>query len=206
MDAKPGVRKIEVKKDQESKKAEEIKKIDAVVKGPVKTKKKSKFEKSFLADDIQNVKHYVIEDVLVPALKKAVSDIVRNGIDMVLYGEVKNDKKSRSSRISYTSYYERERDRDRDDRDRRARRSSVYYDYDDIILDTKAEAMEVLDRMQEIIDRWKTASVADLYDLVGLSSNYTDNKYGWTSMKHADIIRTRDGEYLLKMPRAIALD
>ena len=48
-------------------------------------------------------------------------------------------------------------------------------------------------------------SVADLYDLVGISGNYTDNKYGWTNLRNSDVQRVRDG-YLLKLPKALPFD
>ena len=59
-------------------------------------------------------------------------------------------------------------------------------------------------KLNEIIDTYKIASVADLYDLVGLTGNYTDNRYGWTNIASADVIRTRDG-YQLKLPRALPI-
>ena len=44
-------------------------------------------------------------------------------------------------------------------------------------------------------------SVADMYDLCGMTCNYTDNKYGWKSLARADISRVRDG-YMIKLPKA----
>lgn len=185
----------------------EKKKIQPVAKG--KTKKKSevkKFADIFVAEDVTSVKNYIINDVLIPAAKKAISDIVTNGIDMLLYGEAKGRSRDRdrsSSRVSYTKYYERGRESERD-YDRHTTRRSVY-DYDDIILDTRGEAEEVLNRMDDLIDAYGMVSVADLYDLVGISGNYTDNKYGWTNLRNATVQRVRDG-YLLKLPKALPFD
>lgn len=187
------------------------KKVEKVTNGTVKTKKKSEIHKwtdIFLAEDVTNVKNYIIDEVLLPAAKKAVSDIVTNGIDMLLYGETRNRTKEKGSRISYSKYYD-ERDRyDRRDRDRdrgRSRRVRSGYDYDDIILETRGEAEDVLDRMDDLLDTYGIVSVADLYDLVGIQGNYTDNKYGWTNLRNADVQRIRDG-YLLKLPKALPLD
>ena len=47
--------------------------------------------------------------------------------------------------------------------------------------------------------------IADLYDLVGMDSNYTDNRYGWTNLRSAQVVRVRDG-YLLKLPKALPLN
>ena len=48
----------------------------------------------------------------------------------------------------------------------------------------------------------KVDSVADLYGLVGIDSEYTDNKYGWTNLSSASIKATRDG-YILDLPRPV---
>ena len=53
--------------------------------------------------------------------------------------------------------------------------------------------------------RFGEVTVADLYDLVGISSDYTDRKYGWTDLATAKPIRVRGG-YLLDLPRAKLLD
>lgn len=181
----------------------EKKKIDKVTRGPVKTKKKNEIQKLadvFISEDIENVRSYILMDVLVPAMKKAVSDIVTNGIDMILYGEAGRNKRGTSaSKVSYRSYYDRERDR-------RGTRNRTVYDYDDIILDSKGEAEEVLSRMDEMIDRYGVASVGDLYDLVGIDGSYTDNKYGWTDIRSARSVRVRDGGYLLKLPKPLPID
>lgn len=196
--------KVREEQKRENNEVVERKKIEPVAKA--KTKKKSeikKFTDVFIAEDVTSVKNYIVNDVLIPAAKKAISDIVTNGIDMILYGEARGKDRRRdgSSRVSYTKYYERDRDRDYD---RRRDRRSVY-DYDDIILDTRREAEDVLNRMDDLIDAYGMVSVADLYDLVGVSGNYTDNKYGWTNLRNAEVRRTRDG-YLIKLPKALPFD
>ena len=183
---------------------EEKKKVEKVVTGVAKVKKKSEVSKLkdiFISEDASNVKSYIIMDVLVPAIKKAIADIVTNGIDMILYGESKGRKSSSAS--GYVSYrdYSRSDDRDRF-RDSRSRSS---YAHDDIILDSRGEAEEVLTRMDELIDTYGNVSVADLYDLVGKSSEYTDNKYGWTNIRNAEPIRVRNG-YMLKLPKALPIN
>lgn len=66
-----------------AKKAEEkrAKKVDKVVTGKVRTKKKSemsKFKDVFISEDVSNVKSYIFLDVLIPTIKKALSDIIVN--------------------------------------------------------------------------------------------------------------------------------
>ena len=179
------------------------KKIQKVVHGKVKTKSKSGMSKItdvFISEDAANVKSYIVMDVLVPAVKKTISDIVRDGIDMILYGESRGRRNSTSS--SYVSYRDYSRS---DDRDRfRDSRTRSGYNHDDIILESRGEAEEVLTRMDELIDTYGVVSVADLYDLIGKSCEYTDNKYGWTNIRNAEPIRVRDG-YMLKLPKALPI-
>ena len=180
----------------------EKKEISKVVTGKVVKKKNvgRKLTDMFISEEVNNIKSYVIMDVLVPAVKKAISDIVTNGIDMMLYGETGRTKKTSSGSISYRDYYDSNRNRDN-----RYTASRTRYSYDDIVLDSRTEAEEVLVRMQEIIDTYQVVSVADLYDLVGIRGSFTDNKYGWTNIRNASVEHVRDG-YMLKLPKALAID
>lgn len=181
------------------------KKVGKVVSGKVKSKKKSeiqKFADAFIQEDTQRIKSYILMDVLIPAIKKAVSDIVVNGVDMMLYGETGHTKKGQNApKVSYRNYYDKQGER----RDYTARPTRAGYDFDDIILENRGEAEEVLSRMDELIDMYRLASVADFYDLVGVTGNYTDNKYGWTDIRSASIVRVRDG-YMIKLPKALPLN
>lgn len=201
MDYKPNSHRS--KEEQKAQPRE--KRAEQVVTGIVRPKKKNdiqKFADLFIAEDVSNVKSYIFMDVLVPAIKKAVSDIVRDGIDMILYGESgRSSKRSDVSKISYSKYY----DRKDDDRFVSSSRASSRYSYDEIIFRTRGEAEEVLTRMDEILEAYGMVRVADMYDLVGhTSDNYTDNNYGWTNIRNAEIARVHDG-YIIKMPRIIPL-
>ena len=120
--------------------------------------------------------------------------------NMIFYGKPGGGRRSTNS--SYVSYRDYSR---RDDRPIGESRTRTGYSHDDIILETRGEAEEVLDRMNELIDTYGIVSVADMYDLVGISCNYTDNKYGWTNIRNAEPIRVRDG-YMLKLPKAIPIN
>lgn len=182
------------------------KKIEKVVSGTAKTKKKSEIRKLtdvFVSEDISNVKSYALMEVLVPAVKKAIFDIVTNGIDMILYGETGHSKKRGSaSRIEYNRCYDRPSDR----RSSGTYRGRSGLDYDDIIFDNRGDAEAVLSAMDEIIAQYSVVSVGDLYDLADIStSNYAVNNYGWTDIRGASVVRVRDG-YTLKLPRALPIN
>lgn len=178
-------------------------KVEKVVSGSVKTKKKSevrKFTDVIITEDVSNVKSYIFGEVIVPALKKAISDVVTNGIDMLLYGESRRDRKRSGDFVSYRSYSDRGRD------DRRDSRSRSGFNYDDLIFSSRADAEAVREQMDDMIDRYGVVTVADLYDMADRTAPYTGNRYGWTSIRTADIARDRDGGYVIKLPRAMPID
>ena len=184
---------------------EREKKVEKITTGKVITRKKSalsKFADEFISEDAKNVKSYVFGEVLIPAIKKAVLDIVTDGINIILYGGAgKGGKRSTADRVSYRNYYDGGSRSYRDDRDS----VNTRYSYDDIVLTSRGEAEDVLSRMDELMETYGLVRVADLYDLVGITGNYTDNKYGWTNIRNAQIVRVRDG-YMIKMPRAVPID
>ena len=173
-----------------------------VITGKTRVKKKNglmKFADSMISEDAANVKSYILMDVLMPAIKKAVVDIVTDGINMILYGETSiSSKKSSGSKISYRKFYE-------DDRRESGRDHKKRYDYDEIVFDSRRDAEEVLSSMEDLIDRYKVASVSDFYEFADRDSVYTDRYYGWTNLRSADIIRVRDG-YVIKLPKPLPID
>ena len=188
-----------------SHKSKEKERIEKVVTGKAITKKKNnaqKFADVFISEDINNVKSYILMDVLIPSLKKAIQDIVTNGIDMLLYGESgRNRTRSSGSKVSYSSYYN-----DRDRRDSLPRRSRSDFDYDSIIFNSRGDAEAVLNAMDDMISQYKVVTVGDLYDLADITTdNYMINKYGWSDIRAAKVMRVSEG-YILKLPKPMPLD
>lgn len=180
----------------------ERRKVEKVVSGPVKPRKKNELQKVadvFISEDITNIKRYILMDVLIPSVKKAVSEIVTNGINMLLYGESgRVEKKSNASKISYRSYY------NSPDPGPSPRTGSVY-DYDEYVITNRGEAEDVLSSLEDIVERYGTASVADFYELLGVSCNFTDYRYGWSDLRNARVVNVRDG-YVIKFPKAMPIE
>ena len=72
-------------------------------------------------------------------------------------------------------------------------------------METRVEAEEVLDRLFDWIERYEQVAVAELYEMVGISGNFTDQKWGWTDLRGATVSRVGRG-YLLNLPRPEPLD
>ncbi len=185
----------------------EDKHIEPVVQAKVKKKSfGKKLAGSIVSEESSKsgVMDYILYDVLIPAAKSTISDMVTGGIEMLLFGEKRssNSRVSRNRGTSYVNYNGYSRGDARRDRPRRDSRTRVWSD--DIFFDTRGQGEQVIDRMIDMADQFDYVSVADLYSLVGVDSQYTDNNYGWTlnMVTKATIQRTRDG-YVLDIPQAI---
>ena len=185
------------------------KKVDKVVSGNVKTKKKSslsKFADTFIEEDKDTVVGYLLSEVLIPSFKKMVSDTIKTGIDKMLYGDAEVSRSnSPASKISYSKYYNDKSSYSRSNSTAPVANRRDTYEYNNIVLETRGDAEAVLMGMDDIIAKYEIVSVADLYDLVGIAGSYTDYKYGWTDIRSARIERVRDG-YVIRMPKALPLD
>jgi hypothetical protein len=208
----------ETKRRPKTEYAQEVKKEKqvAVVKGKAIKQKKSlgkKFSEAFLGEDSKSVGDYIFHDVIIPAIKSTLSDAVSGGIEMLLFGERRSGSRnySRNGSKTYTSYssYYGGRDRDRDRRDDRggnfSRGSRARHDFDDILFESRGEAEDVLSHLVDLTIDYGVASVADFYDLSGIESQFTDNKYGWTNLRDACTDRVRNG-YIIRLPQAKPLD
>ena len=183
-------------------------KLERVVKGKVVKKKRSildRFAQTFFGDDAKGVGRYVVFDVLIPAAKNTISEMVSSGIEMLLFGETRGSRTKRSgnkSYVSYQSYYGRGSDRD----DSRSTRARARYKFDDVIIETRGEAEEVLSSLVDVIDDYDVVTVGEFYDLVGMPSNFVDNKYGWDNLSRAVIEGDVRNGYILVMPTPKVLD
>ena len=145
-------------------------------------------------------------DVLVPAAKDMVADAISQGIERMLFGDVRSTSRrphkqySNNGYVSYNSYKSSQQKQSSP-----SRRARASHDFDEIILETRGEAEQVLSHLVDLTIDYGEASVADLYELVGITSNFTDNKYGWYELKDAFISRVRNG-YLINLPKTQILE
>lgn len=179
------------------------KKVQKVITGEVKTKKKSSAALALqhlgvVPDDIEDVKDYIIKEQIVPAAKNLFFDMLQT---IIFGGDYKGRSGRRSSRTSYESYYDDRRDRGNSKRGRS-------FNYDELIFDSRGDAEEVLDQMSDMIHRYPTVSVADLYDAAGVTCPHTYNYYGWDEeddINRSRVVRTSNG-YVIKLPRPRPID
>lgn len=178
------------------------KKIEKVVVNGARTRKNDvrKLTDVFVSEDAKNVKQYIFMDVLVPTIKKAIVDIVSDGVNMIFFGGTSRGKSSSMDKISYKKYY------DKKDGYRPSENSRARFDYDDVVFDTRGEAEAALTQMDELIARYGAVTVGDLYDMAAISAPYTANRYGWMDVRNAQVVRLIGGGYVIKLPKAMPID
>lgn len=196
-------------------KKEEKKKPEKIIKGSAVQQKKS-FGKRlldiFIEDDTRSVGDYIAHDVLIPAAKALICDIVGWGgfAEMILFGGSKGGSRYTKGRGSgggtYTNYNNISfRSGNQKPEREISREGRAKQDIGEIVLETRGEAEDVLSHMVDQIADYGEVTIGYLYDLVGIESNYTDDKYGWRDLRSSDVNRVRRG-YALNLPRPQLLE
>jgi hypothetical protein len=166
------------------------------------------FRSTFLAGDARTAMQYVVFGVLIPAAKDALAEAGSQGIERLIFGESRAKKRAAhpTAATGYVNYNRRTPIGTTAEPPRQlSRRARSQHDFDEVVLVSRAEAEEVIDRLFDIVSRYESATVADLYNLVGINPSHTDHKWGWTDVRGAGISRVRNG-YLLDLPEPLPMD
>ena len=181
------------------------KKLEKVVKGEVKKKSGTGkiLSNEFVKEEPSYVRDYILGEVVLPAVKNLIADIINNGVSMFLFGETRAPR--RGDNRDRGGYSQRDRGYQRDEydepRERRYRNRMRYDDFSDYKLETRRDAIEVLDELRGYIDEYGQVEVARFFELIGEDSQGVDNDYGWTSLDHAYIDSVRGG-FIIEFPKA----
>lgn len=193
----PGVRELEVKypgNPSEVTVKEQSKKI--IKSEPVTPKNDigNRFKKFFFDTTKEQLKSYAGNEAkkMGRTLKKGLI----GAISMALLGEDYSDKFEQKEKeyTSYTAYYRNK------NRAIPVETASVRDDMRDIILDNEDDAEHLLSEIADRIRKFDMVSIADVYDMIGWPTVFTQNKYGWTSVREMSIERVPKG-YLIVLPR-----
>ena len=191
----------------------DAKNISPVVTSGAARRKRSlrkQFKETFVAGDFRSAVSYVVLDVLLPAAKDMVVEAGTQGLEKLIFGDSRRRALFRppsgpTGHIAYNRMSEPYSRALSGSQRAMSRAARAAHNFDEIILDDRSEAEEVIDRLFDLVSRYEVATVADLYELVGLSATHTDNKWGWTDLTGAGVSRIRGG-YLLDLPEPEPLD
>lgn len=200
-------------KDRKDEPIKDIKPIAEVRASRRKPPLSRRLRDTFIPQDVGSVLAYVWFDVLVPAAKDMLVDAGSEALHRSFYGEGGRAGR-RSSRyggtgstgtfVNYnrpsTPFYKRDEPR------ALSRRARANHNFDDILIEKRVIADEVIDRLFDIISQYEQVTVADLYKIVDIEPTPQDYKWGWTDLRGAGVTRIPDGRYLLDLPRPEPLD
>ena len=176
--------------------------VEAVAQGKKVSKSKSKarqIAEIFVGGDLKETAEHVRDDVAIPALKNFLYDSLSEGLQRILWGETKNDRRRNSTHRDYVGYSRRARE-SRPAPQTSARYSRATQGFDDVVLATRTEAESVLSRMYDLIENYNMVTVAEFYSLVGISAEFTDENWGWRDLRSANIQHIRDG-FRINLPK-----
>lgn len=188
---------------------EERRKLEKVVAGAA-TKRKvplgRRLVETFAGDSVHNVRQFILADVIVPAIKTMLSDAVTQGFERLLFGGTARNRptgagyRPRQNHTSYQNIFNGNNQMGRGSSREISTRASATHNFDEVILDSREEANDVLEALEEAIKEYGTVTVADLYDLVGITGNWADGQWGWTELRDAEVRLIRGGKYVINLP------
>lgn len=195
-------------KAEASKKEKKVKRIE--LQGQVVKKKEPlshKVKGIFFGGQFRQTAQYVAADVLLPAFRDLIVNSISKGVDRLVYGDNAPRRMVQGSsqyrpRVQYNSPIIRQQDpRERDvilpgqpPRDISGKRPGEIF-----IFSAREDAEAMLEGLGTIIDDYEIATLADLYEMMGLPHTHVDNTWGWTSIVRAEVRQSRDG-YILELP------
>ena len=196
-----------VKANTEAVVAEETPSEDKkVVKGNVRTKKRSLFKRFgdiFFSEDVGDVKTYIIQDIVIPTVKENIVDIITAAAGMIFLGEATRRRSIRpsvgaitGSRFNYNAISQAPKK----DKLSTVNRSRSTRDFEEVTFDTRAEAELVLDLMLEAISNYDQVTLLDFYEWAGITTSPTDMKYGWTDLHTARVSGSPSRGYTIDLP------
>lgn len=180
--------------------------IEKVITGNATTRKRGlwyRFIDTFIGDDIQNIRTYILYDMIIPGIKEGIL----GGIEMMFFGTTRprgrgssrraNVDRASYNQVNYGSYSKGSR------QDRRDYVDNQYPSMDDVMFETRGDAELVLDALRADIARYNEATESAYYQYAGVSNNdYTANDRGWTNLDmNIRPRRIRGGKYVLDLPK-----
>ena len=204
--------------------SEEKKKLEPVIDGKdVVIKKKSKGQRaveSFLGQEAETVRDHIVEDLIIPSTKDALSgmcgsivdffnDMFHEFIDSIFFGSSESRSRSKGSEtyVSYQGYYNNKNKR-RSIPEKRT--ESSRHSIEELEYPSFETALKVRNDLIEQIELYGQASVADLFSLSEQTLDWAEYKekdsIGWTDPSVVGKPRRRRGRYIIPLPRPVKLE
>jgi hypothetical protein len=190
---------------------ERPKKVERVTSAEAVRRKRGlgrQFKETFIGGSARGALDAMFLEVVVPSIRDLMAEAVHAVTDKVIYGDTRPRRgvtTSSYSNVGHVNYQGMSSHKPPTTRSL-SQRSRTRHDFGEIVINSRREAEEVLDRMYDILSRYGSVPVADLYELTGIQSSHVDHKWGWTSLRGAKVSSLRTGGYLMDLPNPEPLD
>ena len=161
--------------------------IRPVTAKPRKKKFGQKLKEAMFSEDIGNgsVTEYVFFRILIPSVKRVLSDMANTAINMALGLDPKTRTIGTGNTHTANASVYRERNFNRpSDSYGRNRESLSELEWDEKTAD------DIYEQVRDLIERYGECSIGDVYSIMGLGDRIrtTDSKWGWTTMRGIEIV------------------
>lgn len=190
------------------------KRVEKVIKGEVKTKKRGigvKFKEMLFAADFHTVGNYVVADVVLPMIRDLIYESTAKGAEKAIYG-LTGRKPPRTGtgpafpypgRVQYNNVTpinvnSHQVGAHLPDQRRTFSPTSRTMS-DSVIFSSRADAEHVLENMMNVIDQYDAVSLVEFKELCGMETSHMDLKYGWNTLRNIAIRQTREG-WVIDLP------
>lgn len=187
----------------------DIPKLEPVVTGTTKAKKKNFLEKTadelIAQKDSSIIRGYLFKDVFIPAFKSLTYNLIDGAVRMLLYGgnaPVDNRTRSSNAYVSYSSLSTKNQVRPTN-----MVSGLDVFSFEKIMFSSKSDAINVLDQMYELLSRYQLVRVSQFYDLSNfVTDNIQATKFGWLDLSGAEVVSDYGGGYFIKLPKPYPID
>lgn len=185
-----------------------------------------KFTDNLFQGDINTVKEHVYKKIFIPMVQNTLMTVVNNALSMMFgnapgvsnfnpYNTQMTNQNTTASifRPYYVNYSQPQVQQ---------QQSSVptlpsSFDFDPIEISASVDPKtgqpisaemiceQIKFQLEDGLAKFKKARVSELYELCGMSWNFTDQRYGWFNLQGMHYERTLNGTCLLYMPRPTLL-
>ena len=136
---------------------------------------------------------YVTKDFLIEVFAHKLSEVIDEEVQDIK-DEIYNEQVEKDNKRDYT----------------KPLRKSSRYPWGDsygtktpteYLSDDRKEAIEVRDKMLDIVDQHGLVTLAEYYELIGVEAEVSDYLYGWADLSSAMVLPTECG-FFIKLPKA----
>lgn len=166
-----------------------------------------RFKDTFIEGSARTAMEYVVVEVVVPAIQDTLIEALQGGFERLIRGDHRPRRPySSTSSSSYSGvprvdYQGMSQNRAPASTNRMlSRQARSRHDFGEIILQSRQDGEDVIDRMFDVLSRYGSVTVSVLYEMTGIDSSHVDEKWGWTSLRGARAVRQGENKYLLDLP------